>query len=78
MTSDLKGILGKVRRDTFERLLAFTDLARFQDRQAGRLSGGVKQKLATFEDCRVNVVALLVIGVVTSGVALAVFRRRLS
>jgi ABC-2 type transport system ATP-binding protein len=29
----------------FERLLAFTDLARFTDRLAGALSGGMKQKL---------------------------------
>ena len=43
--ADLKGILGKARRDTFEKLLAFTDLARFCDRLAGQLSGGMKQKL---------------------------------
>ncbi|HEX7819207.1 MAG TPA: ATP-binding cassette domain-containing protein [Sphingobium sp.] len=30
---------------TFDRLLDFTDLKRFQDRQAGKLSGGMKQKL---------------------------------
>ncbi|AKH44196.1 ABC-2 type transport system ATP-binding protein [Altererythrobacter atlanticus] len=30
---------------TFDRLLSFTDLARFQDRLAGNLSGGMKQKL---------------------------------
>ncbi len=30
---------------TFERLLDFTDLKRFQDRHAGKLSGGMKQKL---------------------------------
>ena len=43
--ADLKGISGKARRETFDRLLAFTDLARFTDRLAGRLSGGMKQKL---------------------------------
>lgn len=43
--ADLKGILGKARRDIFEKLLSFTDLARFTDRLAGRLSGGMKQKL---------------------------------
>ncbi len=38
--------LGEAERETlFERLLAFTDLARFQSRLAGRLSGGMKQKL---------------------------------
>jgi len=31
--------------DTFQRLMDFTDLARFQDRLAGKLSGGMKQKL---------------------------------
>ncbi len=43
--ADLKGIVGRERRDTFERLLSVTDLARFTDRLAGRLSGGMKQKL---------------------------------
>jgi ABC-2 type transport system ATP-binding protein len=43
--ADLKGISGEARRETFDRLLAFTDLARFTDRLAGRLSGGMKQKL---------------------------------
>ncbi len=43
--ADLKGLYGEPRRSTFERLLKFTDLARFGDRLAGRLSGGMKQKL---------------------------------
>ncbi|MCA9634052.1 MAG: ABC transporter ATP-binding protein [Myxococcales bacterium] len=43
--ADLKGLVGERRRTTFDRLLAFTDLARFTDRLAGRLSGGMKQKL---------------------------------
>ncbi|MCA9643215.1 MAG: ABC transporter ATP-binding protein [Polyangiaceae bacterium] len=43
--ADLKGLFGEQRRETFERLLEFTDLARFTDRLAGRLSGGMKQKL---------------------------------
>ena len=43
--ADLRGVLGAQRRDTFERVLAFTDLARFTDRIAGALSGGMKQKL---------------------------------
>ncbi|MEZ4370197.1 MAG: ATP-binding cassette domain-containing protein [Polyangiaceae bacterium] len=43
--ADLKGLFGQQRAETFERLLAFTDLARFTDRLAGRLSGGMKQKL---------------------------------
>ncbi len=43
--ADLRGIVGAERRATFERLLAFTDLAGFTGRLAGRLSGGMKQKL---------------------------------
>ncbi|KAB2639477.1 MAG: ABC transporter ATP-binding protein [Verrucomicrobia bacterium] len=43
--ADLRNVTGKERRDTFERLLAFTDLQRFTGRFAGKLSGGMKQKL---------------------------------
>ena len=43
--ADLRGVVGKARTETFERLLAFTDLARFTSRLAGNLSGGMKQKL---------------------------------
>ena len=43
--ADIRGVTGPVRRETFDRLLAFTDLGRFTDRLAGRLSGGMKQKL---------------------------------
>jgi ABC-2 type transport system ATP-binding protein len=43
--ADLRGVVGQARKDTFEKLLAFTDLARFTDRKAGALSGGMKQKL---------------------------------
>jgi len=43
--ADLRGVVGQQRKDTFGRLLAFTDLARFTDRLAGALSGGMKQKL---------------------------------
>jgi ABC-2 type transport system ATP-binding protein len=43
--ADLRGVIGKAREETFKRLLAFTDLARFTDRLAGKLSGGMKQKL---------------------------------
>jgi ABC-2 type transport system ATP-binding protein len=43
--ADLRGVVGKARGETFERLLAFTDLARFTTRLAGALSGGMKQKL---------------------------------
>lgn len=43
--ADLRGVVGQARKDTFEKLLAFTDLARFANRKAGALSGGMKQKL---------------------------------
>ncbi len=43
--ADLRGVVGKAREESFERLLAFTDLARFTGRLAGKLSGGMKQKL---------------------------------
>ena len=43
--AELQGVEpGKI-HETFERLLAFTDLARFRSRLAGKLSGGMKQKL---------------------------------
>lgn len=43
--ADLRGLPAAERPDLFERLLAFTGLAPFTARQAGRLSGGMKQKL---------------------------------
>ena len=43
--ADLRGVLGAEREASFTRLLAFTDLAAFTDRPAGKLSGGMKQKL---------------------------------
>ncbi len=43
--ADLRGVLGDERRDSFSRLLEFTDLKRFTARLAGKLSGGMKQKL---------------------------------
>ncbi|HDN9025003.1 ATP-binding cassette domain-containing protein [Aeromonas veronii] len=43
--ADLRGVLEPARTPTFARLLAFTDLARFTARPAGKLSGGMKQKL---------------------------------
>ena len=43
--ADLRGVLGAERERAFARLLAFTDLARFGSRLAGKLSGGMKQKL---------------------------------
>jgi ABC-2 type transport system ATP-binding protein len=41
----LRDVTRESQRGTFERLLAFTDLAPFTKRLAGRLSGGMKQKL---------------------------------
>lgn len=43
--ADLRGVVGEERSQAFERLLRFTDLARFTKRLAGALSGGMKQKL---------------------------------
>lgn len=43
--SELKGIGKKEREAVFKKLLTFTDLDRFQERLAGDLSGGMKQKL---------------------------------
>ena len=43
--ADLRGVIGADRAGVFKRLLDFTDLARFTSRLAGKLSGGMKQKL---------------------------------
>ncbi|MCJ2177769.1 ATP-binding cassette domain-containing protein [Novosphingobium album (ex Hu et al. 2023)] len=43
--ADLHGVPADVRVERFSRLLAMTDLAHFTDRPAGKLSGGMKQKL---------------------------------
>ena len=43
--ADLNGVSGADRRESFRRLLSFTSLDRFTDRLAGKLSGGMKQKL---------------------------------
>lgn len=43
--ADLQGVLDIERRNVFEKLLTFTNLAPFTNRLAGDLSGGMKQKL---------------------------------
>ena len=43
--ADLFGLEGELRGERFEQLLKMTDLTGFQDRLAGKLSGGMKQKL---------------------------------
>ena len=43
--AELRGLPRDQRTDVFARLLDFTGLARFTERLAGRLSGGMKQKL---------------------------------
>ncbi len=43
--ADLRGLVGPERGLSFTKLLAFTDLKRFEGRLAGKLSGGMKQKL---------------------------------
>lgn len=44
--ADLHGVPAPVRAKRFERLLEMTDLGHFTARPAGKLSGGMKQKLA--------------------------------
>jgi ABC-2 type transport system ATP-binding protein len=44
--ADLFGILGQERTELADRLLKMTRMEPFRDRQAGKLSGGMKQKLA--------------------------------
>ena len=44
--ADLHGVGKDVRNERFARLLEMTDLSRFTSRPAGKLSGGMKQKLA--------------------------------
>lgn len=43
--ADLCNLSDEKRQSSFKELLAFTDLARFTSRPAGKLSGGMKQKL---------------------------------
>jgi ABC-2 type transport system ATP-binding protein len=43
--SDLQGVAQKDRPDRYEQLMEMTGMAPFTDRLAGRLSGGMKQKL---------------------------------
>jgi ABC-2 type transport system ATP-binding protein len=43
--ADLRGVIGPERETAFKRLLDFTGLAQFTARLAGKLSGGMKQKL---------------------------------
>ncbi len=43
--ADLRGLIGPARQERFGRLMDFTGLAPFTSRLAGRLSGGMKQKL---------------------------------
>ena len=43
--ADLRNLIGSERHASFNQLLQFTDLKRFEDRLAGKLSGSMKQKL---------------------------------
>jgi len=43
--ADLRGVVGADREASFKQLLRFTDLGNFTRRLAGKLSGGMKQKL---------------------------------
>jgi ABC-2 type transport system ATP-binding protein len=44
--AEVRGLPRSLRDDTFKQLLHFTGMERFTERLAGRLSGGMKQKLA--------------------------------
>ncbi|MEO6846148.1 MAG: ATP-binding cassette domain-containing protein [Chthoniobacterales bacterium] len=43
--ADLRNVIGEERKKVFTQLLTFTDLTKFTTRFAGKLSGGMKQKL---------------------------------
>ncbi|WP_353243317.1 ATP-binding cassette domain-containing protein [Providencia sp.] len=43
--ADLRSVIGEEREKTYQQLLSFTNLAPFTERLAGKLSGGMKQKL---------------------------------
>ncbi len=43
--ADLRSVTGEARKKIFDRLLEFTALGPFTGRLAGKLSGGMKQKL---------------------------------
>jgi ABC-2 type transport system ATP-binding protein len=43
--ADLRDVIGREREEEFQHLLRLTDLTSFTDRMAGKLSGGMKQKL---------------------------------
>ena len=43
--ANLHGVTGSAREERYKRLLKMTDLERFTERPAGKLSGGMKQKL---------------------------------
>lgn len=45
--ADLRSVTGEARKKIFDRLLEFTSLGPFTERLAGKLSGGMKQKLAS-------------------------------
>ena len=49
--ADLRGLPPEERQANFDRLLDFTDLKRFTDRLAGKLSGGMKPRSATPSLC---------------------------
>jgi ABC-2 type transport system ATP-binding protein len=45
LNADLRDVIGPEREQEFQHLLQLTDLTGFTDRMAGKLSGGMKQKL---------------------------------
>lgn len=65
--ADLYGVPRRGREDMIRRLLAFSDMEAFRRRQAGRLSGGMKQKLGLV-CCLVHTPRVLLLDEPTNGV----------
>ncbi|MBD3346407.1 MAG: ATP-binding cassette domain-containing protein [Chitinivibrionales bacterium] len=65
--ADIFGVTGKERDASIDRLLEFSRLGPFQDRRAGALSGGMKQKLA-LSCALIHTPSLLILDEPTTGV----------